>query len=65
MDLEKFNAQNSELEKIPSKKEYKEYTNKSTKITANNFEKQKNKMIEKPILSDEQLQNILDNIDSV
>ncbi|WJG71446.1 replication initiation protein [Spiroplasma ixodetis] len=65
LDLKKFNAQNPELEKVPTKNEYKEYTNKSTKITANNFEKQKNKMIEKPILSDEQLQNILDNIDSI
>ncbi|MBP1525633.1 MAG: replication initiation protein [Spiroplasma ixodetis] len=64
LDLEKFNAQNPELEKVPSKKEYKEYTNKSAKITANNFEKQKNKMIEKRILSDKQVQNILDNIDS-
>ncbi|MBP1527287.1 MAG: replication initiation protein [Spiroplasma ixodetis] len=63
LDLEKFNAQNPELEKVPTKKEYKVYANKSKLIAT--FKIQKNKMIEKPILSDEQLQNILDNIDSV
>ncbi len=63
LDLEKFNAQNPELEKVPTKKENKEYANKS-KLMVNNFEKQKSKIIEKPILSDEQVQNILDNIDS-
>ncbi|WP_308149556.1 replication initiation protein [Spiroplasma sp. AdecLV25b] len=64
LDLEKFNAQNPELEKIPIKKENKEYANKS-KLMANNFEKQKNKIIiEKPILSDKQLLNILNNIDA-
>jgi len=67
LDLEKFNAQNPELEKVPTKNEYKickEYANKSTKITTNNFVKQKSKRIEKPILNDEQVQSILDNIDS-
>ncbi|WP_174481325.1 replication initiation protein [Spiroplasma endosymbiont of Danaus chrysippus] len=54
LDLEKFNAQNPELEKMPTKKEYKKYSNKS-KLMANNFEK--------IILNDEQVQNILDNID--
>ncbi|WP_339047581.1 hypothetical protein [Spiroplasma endosymbiont of Colias croceus] len=63
LDLEKFNAQNPELEKVPTKKEYKKYSNKS-KLMANNFENKKNQIIEKPILSNEQLQNILDNIDS-
>ncbi|WP_252321002.1 replication initiation protein, partial [Spiroplasma endosymbiont of Lariophagus distinguendus] len=63
LDLEKFNAQNPELEKVPTKKENKENANKS-KLIANNFEKQKNKIIEKTILTDEQVQNILNNIDS-
>jgi len=29
LDLEKFNAQNPELEKVPTKNEYKKYANKS------------------------------------
>ncbi|BDT05217.1 replication initiation protein [Spiroplasma ixodetis] len=61
LDLEKFNAQNPELEKVPTKKEYKtkEQENKS-----NWYENQSKNNIEKTILSDKQIQNILDNIDS-
>ncbi|WP_395473276.1 hypothetical protein [Spiroplasma endosymbiont of Nomada rufipes] len=64
LDLEKFNAQNPELEKVPTKKEYKKYANKP-KLMANNFKKHfVNQVIEKSILSDEQVQSILDNIDN-
>ncbi|MBP1525337.1 MAG: replication initiation protein [Spiroplasma ixodetis] len=67
LDLEKFNAQNPELEKVPTKKEYKVYADKS-KLTANDFtesgSKPKSKIIEKTILTDKQLQNILKNIDN-
>ncbi|WP_252319338.1 replication initiation protein [Spiroplasma endosymbiont of Lariophagus distinguendus] len=66
LDLEKFNAQNPELEKVATKKEYeicKKYVNKS-KLTKNNFEKQKTKIIKQSLLSDKEVQKILDNIDS-
>lgn len=66
LDLEKFNAQNPELEKVPTKIEYKvckNYVNKS-KLTANIFKKQKSKIIEKPILTDEQVKKILQDFDN-
>ncbi|BDT04559.1 replication initiation protein [Spiroplasma ixodetis] len=66
LDLEKFNAQNPELEKVPTKKEYKsfkEYDNKPN-LKINNFEKQKNKIIEKPILSDEEVKKIMQDFDN-
>lgn len=67
LDLEKFNAQNPELEKVLSKKEYKVYADKS-KPTANDFtesgSKPKSKIIDQPILTDKQLQHILKNIDN-
>lgn len=63
LDLEKFNAQSPELEKVPIKKEYKEYADK-TKLTANDFKKQKNRIIEQPILSDEQVKKIMQDLDN-
>ncbi|WP_339046743.1 hypothetical protein [Spiroplasma endosymbiont of Colias croceus] len=67
LDLEKFNSQNPELEKVLTKKEYKVYVDKS-KPTANDFtesgSKPKSKIIDQPILTDKQLQHILKNIDN-
>ncbi|MBP1525770.1 MAG: replication initiation protein [Spiroplasma ixodetis] len=61
LDLEKFNTQNPKLEKVPSKKEQVKKTKYLSRFTS---EIKNSKIIEKPILSDEQVQNILDNIDS-
>ncbi|WP_342254540.1 hypothetical protein [Spiroplasma endosymbiont of Zeiraphera isertana] len=62
LDLGKYNSQNPELEKVPTKKEYKEYANKS-KLVVKNFEKQKSKIIEKSILSDEEVKKIMQDFD--
>ncbi|WP_353306585.1 hypothetical protein [Spiroplasma ixodetis] len=60
LDLEKFNAQNPELEKVPVKKES---VNKS-KLMTNNFKNQKSKIIEKPILSGEEVKKIMKDFDN-
>jgi len=66
LDLEKFNAQNPEFEKVSPKKEYKvckEYINKS-KLIVYNLKQQKSKIIEKPILSDEEVKKIMQDFDN-
>ncbi|WP_252320843.1 replication initiation protein, partial [Spiroplasma endosymbiont of Lariophagus distinguendus] len=63
LDLEKFNAQSPELEKVPTRKEYKKYANKS-KLMANNFKKQKSNIIEKQLLSNDEIKKIMEDFDN-
>ncbi|WP_342276470.1 replication initiation protein [Spiroplasma endosymbiont of Nebria brevicollis] len=61
LDLEKFNAQNPELEKAPTKKEYVK-KEKSLPLFTNKIEKPK--IIEKSILTDEELKKIMQDFDN-
>ncbi|WP_342217496.1 replication initiation protein [Spiroplasma endosymbiont of Amphimallon solstitiale] len=63
LDLEKFNSQSPELEKVPTRKEYKKYANKS-KLMANNFKKQKSNIIEKQLLSNDEIKKIMEDFDN-
>ncbi|WP_308150266.1 replication initiation protein [Spiroplasma sp. AdecLV25b] len=59
LDLEKFNAQNPELEKLPTKKECV----KKEKIMVEN-KPEKSKIIENPILSDDEVKKIMQDFDN-
>jgi len=61
LDLEKFNAQNPELEKVPTKKEQVKKENSLSLFAKNN---EKPKIIQQSILSDEQLKKIMEDFDN-
>ncbi|BDT05223.1 replication initiation protein [Spiroplasma ixodetis] len=61
LDLKKFNAQNPELEKVPTKKEQVK-KEKSLSLFAKKNEKPK--IIQQSILSDEQLKKIMEDFDN-